>query len=131
MFTTFFKFELAYWLKRAMVYIFLLIIVALIIGATSTDNVRVGDSLENTYRNAPFVIQNFYSIMAILTCLMTTAFVNDAASRDFAHKTSQLIFTKPLNKTAFLMGRFWGSALWRDPTRWPDRPWEDCLRWPW
>lgn len=111
MFRTFLGFELRYWLKGVMVYIFLIIISSLILGATSTDNIIVGAALENTYRNAPFVIQNFYGIMAILTCLMTTAFVNDAASRDFAHNTNQLIFTKPLNKFQFLMGRFWGSVL--------------------
>ncbi len=94
-----------------MLLIFLTIITLMILGATSTDNVVIGQALENTYRNAPFVIQNFYAVMALLTCLMTTAFVNDAASRDFANKTSQLIFTKPLNKYSFLMGRFWGSTL--------------------
>ncbi len=111
MFRTFLGFELRYWLKGVMVYVFLLIISLLVLGATSSDNVVIGGALENTYRNAPYVIQNFYAMMAILTCLMTTAFVNDAASRDFAHQTSQLIFTKPLNKTSFLMGRFWGSVL--------------------
>lgn len=111
MFRTFFGFELRYWLKGVMVYVFLFIISLLVLGAMSSDNVVIGGALENTFRNAPYVIQNFYAMMAILTCLMTTAFVNDAASRDFAHQTSQLIFTKPLNKTAFLMGRFWGSAF--------------------
>ncbi len=90
-----------------MVYLFFAIILAMVVGAMSTDNVVIGNVLENTNRNAPYTIQNFYAIMALLTCLTTTAFVNDAASRDFAHKTSQLIFTKPLKKFQFLMGRFW------------------------
>lgn len=111
MFSTFFGFELRYWLKGVMVYVFLLIISLLVVGAMSSDNVVIGGALENTYRNAPYVVQNFYAMMGILTCLMITAFVNDAASRDFAHQTSQLIFTKPLSKTSFLMGRFWGSVL--------------------
>ena len=93
-----------------MLYIFLIVITMLIVGAMSTDNIVIGQVLENTYRNAPFVVQNFYAMMAILTCLMTTAFVNDAASRDFAHKTSQLMFTKPISKFGFLMGRFWGAV---------------------
>ncbi|MFK7767013.1 MAG: ABC transporter permease/M1 family aminopeptidase [Mariniblastus sp.] len=111
MFQTFFGFELRYWLKGVMVYIFLFIIMALVLGAMSTDDIVIGQAVENTNRNAPFVIQMFYSIMWILTCLMTTAFVNDAASRDFAHKSSQLIFTKPISKLSYLMGRFWGAVL--------------------
>ena len=111
MFRTFFGFEIRYWLKGFMVYIFLTVVSLLILGATSTDDIRVGQALENTFRNSPYNIQNFYGMMAILTCLFTTAFLNDAASRDFAHKTNQLIFTKPINKISFLMGRFWGALL--------------------
>ena len=111
MFSTFFKFELRFWLKGWMVYIFLAVITTLICLATVSDSVQVGSAVENTDRNAPFVIQQFYAILAILTCMMTTAFVNSAASRDFAFNTHQLLFTKPINKFAFLMGRFWGSVL--------------------
>ena len=93
-----------------MVFIFLSIIVTMIIGATSTDQIVVGAALENSDRNAPYVIQNFYTMMALLTCLMTTAFVNDAASRDFAYNTNQLLFGKPIDKLSFLMGRFWGAV---------------------
>ena len=111
MFNTFFRFELRYWLRGVMVYLFLMIIVTMVVAAMSSDNVRIGDVLENTNRNAPYTIQTFYAIMALLTCLTTTAFVNDAASRDFAYQSSQLIFTKPLNKLSYLMGRYWGSVL--------------------
>ena len=110
MFKTFFGFELRYWLRGVMVYLFLTLVVAMVVGAMSTDNIILGSVLENTNRNAPFNVQSFYGILAILTCLTTTAFVNDAASRDFAYKSSQLIFTKPINKFSFLMGRFWGAV---------------------
>ncbi len=111
MFSTFFNFELRFWLRGMMIYVFMFIIGLLIFAAVSSDNVQVGGSLENTHRNAPHVIQTFYSIMGLLTILMTTAFVNGAVSRDFAYNTNQLIFTKPLDKFGFLMGRFWGSAI--------------------
>ena len=111
MFSTFFKFELNYWLKGAMVYIFLLIITILITLTASIDEIVLQSSFANINRNSPYVIQFYYGFMAILTCLMTTAFVNDAASRDFAYQTDQLIFTKPINKFSFLLARFWGSVL--------------------
>jgi ABC-2 type transport system permease protein len=107
----FLSFEVRLWLRSWMLWIFLLIIALLIFGATATDYVTVGSSLENTYRNAPFVVENFYSFVCLLTLLMTVAFVNSAASRDFASNTYQIIFTKPLRKFDYLGGRFIGSAL--------------------
>ena len=94
-----------------MVYIFLAIVALMVFGAVSSDRIVVGRALENTYRNAPFVVENFYAVMCILTLLMTTAFVNSAATRDFAHNTYQLLFTTPLKKRDYLLARFLGSSL--------------------
>ncbi|MBL8809760.1 MAG: hypothetical protein JNM43_06245 [Planctomycetaceae bacterium] len=111
MFRTFFRFELSYWFRGFMLYVFLLINALLIFAATYSDNVRVGNTLENTHRNAPHVIQTFYATMGLICCLMTTAFVNSAATRDFAYQTSGLIYCKPINRLSYLMGRFLGSGL--------------------
>lgn len=106
-----FKFEARYWLRGMMVWIFMVILGAMIFGAVSSDKITVGRSLENTFRNAPFVIQNFYSIMGLITLLMTTAFVNSAAARDFQYGTDQILFSTPLKKLDFILGRYFGSAL--------------------
>lgn len=105
-----FSFEARYWLRGMMVWIFMVIIGVMIFAATSSDKITVGASLENTFRNAPYVIQNFYAMMSLLTLLMTTAFVNGAAARDFQYGTQQLIFSTPLKKLDFLLGRFLGAA---------------------
>ena len=106
-----FKFEAGYWLRGMMVWIFMVILGAMIFGAVSSDKITVGRSLENTFRNAPFVIQNFYSIMGLITLLMTTAFVNSAAARDFQYGTDQIVFSTPLKKLDFILGRYFGSAF--------------------
>ena len=111
MFAALLRFELRLWLRGTMVYIFLAVVALMVFGAVSSDKIVVGRALENTYRNAPFVIQNFYSIMCILTLLMTTAFVNSAATRDFAQNTYQLLFATPLQKRDYLLARFLGSSL--------------------
>ncbi len=107
----FLVFEIRYWLRSWMLWIFLAIISALILGATTSDHIRVGNALENTMRNAPFVIENYYSILCLLTLLMTVTFVNSAASRDFAANTHQMVFATPLRKLDYLGGRYLGSAL--------------------
>jgi hypothetical protein len=111
MFRTFFSFELSYWLRGFMLYIFLLINTLLVFGAAWSDTIQIGGSLQNTHRNAPHVIQTLYAAMGLICCLMTVAFVNSAATRDFACNTGGLIFCKPLGRLSYLMGRFWGSVF--------------------
>src|SRR5258708_21102382 len=104
-------FEIRYWLKSWMLWIFLLIIAALIFGATSTDNITLGDALSNTFRNSPYNIQNFYSFIGLLTMVMAAAFINSAAARDFSFNTYQIIFSTPLKKSDFLLCRFLGATF--------------------
>jgi ABC-type transport system involved in multi-copper enzyme maturation permease subunit len=111
MFLSIALFEIRFWLRSWMVWIFLFIIGLLIFGAVSSDHVQIGGILPNTYHNAPFVIQSFYSIVGLLTLLMSTAFVNSSAIRDFSNNTYQLLFTTPLRKFDFLLGRFLGATL--------------------
>lgn len=111
MFTHFLAFELRYWLRGWMVWIFFFVVALLIFGACSSDQVTVGSSIGNTNRNAPYVIQNYYAIISILTLLMTTAFVNSAAVRDFHYNTHQMLFSLPVSKSGYLLGRFFGSTL--------------------
>ena len=94
-----------------MVFIFTLMLAALFWGAASSDNVQIGGAVENTNRNAPYVIQTYYAIASVLTLLMTTAFASAAATRDFACGTDQIVFSTPLRKWPFLFARFLGSSL--------------------
>jgi ABC-2 type transport system permease protein len=105
------RFEIRYWLRQPMVYIFLFVNALLVFGATSSDQITIGSSIGNVHKNAPYVIENFYAIFGILALLMVTAFLNSAAARDFSEKTYQLFFTKPIKKIDFLGGRYLGACL--------------------
>ena len=100
-----------YWLRGMMLYVFVGIISLMSFFAAYSDNVQIGGSTENTLRNAPHVIQATYGVMSILCAVMVTAFVNAAASRDFASNMHQIIFTKPIDKLSFLFGRFVSSTM--------------------
>jgi ABC-type transport system involved in multi-copper enzyme maturation permease subunit len=104
-------FEIKYWLRSWMLWIFLLVIAAMIFGAVSTDQIQVGVPLTNTFRNAPYVIEIFYSLIGLLTLLMATAFLNSAAARDFSHNTYQIVFSTPMRRFDFIFGRFLGATL--------------------
>ena len=104
-------FEIRYWLRSWMLWIFLLIVGALVFGAASTDNITLGEALSNTFRNSPYNVQNYYSFIGLFTMIMAAAFVNSAAARDFTFNTYQIVFSTPLKRWDFLMGRFLGAAL--------------------
>ncbi|MFN9326199.1 MAG: ABC transporter permease, partial [Flavobacteriales bacterium] len=105
------SFEVRHALRQPMVYIFLLLLALMTFGATATENIVIGGSSGNVYRNAPNVVYNFYSIMSFLGLLMVTAFVNAAAIRDFHYRTAQIVFSTPVTKTQYLVGKFIGSTL--------------------
>lgn len=140
-------FEVRYWLKSWILWIFLLIIAVMIFGAASTDDITLGDSLSNTFRNSPYNIQNFYAFIGLITMIMAPAFMNSAAARDFSYNTYQIVFSTPLKRSDFLLGRFFGAALislipmlgvsigmilakympWVEPDRWEGIVWKAHL----
>lgn len=111
MFLSILLFELRYWLRQPSVYIFLLINALLIFGATVSDEIRVGGSMGNVHRNAPYVVENYYALMSIFSLLMITSYMNGAAARDFMEKTYQILFSTPVRKRDLLLGRFVGALM--------------------
>ena len=107
----FFWFEIRYWLRSIMLWVFTAIVALLVLVAISSDQVQVGGSIGNTFRNAPFIVEQFYSIFWFITLLMVTAFANSAAAREFAYNMNQIVFTKPIRKMDFLLGRFLGAVV--------------------
>lgn len=136
-------FELRFWLRSWLPWTFLLVIGGLVFGAVSTDQVTLGGGLSNTYRNAPFVIQNYYAFVCMLTLLMCAAFVIATALRDFTYNTHQMVFSTSLRRRDFLLARFASTTLisvipmlgvslgvllakympWVDPERWAPVSW--------
>lgn len=104
-------FELHFWLRRPMTYVFLAINFLLVFAALASDNVTIGQSYGSIHKNAPFVLQSMYANMSIIALLMTTAFIQAAALRDFNHKSHEIIFSTPLRKSAYLFGRYLGAIV--------------------
>ena len=105
------RFEIRFWLRSWMLWIFLFVVGVLIFGAIGSDEVMAGLNLSNTYRNAPFTIASFYSAMGVFALLMTAVFVNFASLRDFSYDTHQIMFSTPVRRRDFLLGRFLGATL--------------------
>jgi ABC-type transport system involved in multi-copper enzyme maturation permease subunit len=103
--------ELKYWLKTPMLWIFLFIVTLMVFLATSSDNVQIGGKLGNTFKNAPFIIERYYSILSIMCFLMTTAFMSATANRDFQSGMHQFVFSSPIKKSHYFFGKFIGATI--------------------
>lgn len=97
------------WLSSPMTWIFLLINTLLIMGAVSSDQIQIGGGVGSVHKNAPFVIQTYYGVMSLVCLLMTTAFMNATAIRDFDKGMYQFIFTSPIKKYHYYFGKFIGA----------------------
>ena len=104
-------FEIRYWLRSKMLWVFFGVIALAVFAAVSTPNVMLFIVLTNTHHNAPFVISGYYSAISLIMLLMAAAFVNSAALRDFRFNTNQIIFSTPMRRRDYLLGRFIGATL--------------------
>lgn len=111
MFMHLFRFELRYWLRQPIVYVFFLVNALLVYFATVSDMVTIGGGTGNVLKNAPYVVQNYYALFCLISLLMITTFFNSAAARDFNLKTSQILFATPIRKSDFLLARFLGAFV--------------------
>jgi ABC-2 type transport system permease protein len=111
MFKIFFLSELRYSFRNPMVYLFFLIVFLLVFFANVSDNVSIGGSIGNVYRNAPNVITTFSIIMTLFGLLFAAAFFNNSALRDHKNNFQEIIFSKPIDKFGYFMGKFSASLL--------------------
>lgn len=111
MFKTFFNFEFKSWLKAPMPWIFMFVIALLAFLGTVSNDVSIGGSFGNIYKNAPFVTMRWYVTFCLITVLLVAAFINTAAIRDYEKKTSQIVFSKPISKSGYYFGHFWGAIF--------------------
>jgi len=92
-----------------MVWIFLFVNSLMVFGAVSSDNVNIGGAIGSVHKNAPYVIQTYYGVMSLVSLLMTTAFMNASANRDFQYGMYQFVFSSPIRKRDYYFGKFIGA----------------------
>jgi ABC-2 type transport system permease protein len=106
MFKDIFLFELKYRFGRpaTWIYFFLLLLVALLlIGFGNTP------ASEKVFHNSPIVIAELLLLISIFGILIASAVMGVPLYRDLEHKTGTFLFSYPISKFGYFMGRFWGS----------------------
>ncbi len=107
----FIQHELKYWIKSPMVWIFLFINSLIVFFEAASDEGQIGGGTGNIFLNAPYVIENWYVTMSLVSLLMTTAFMNATANRDFVSGMHQFVFSSPIKKRDYFFGKFIGAAI--------------------
>jgi ABC-2 type transport system permease protein len=102
----FFQFEIKQQLRTPLLWLMAAMFGLLALAAISSDAVQLGSAIGNVDRNAPVVIVTFLGLFTILGLLLSVTFISNALLRDFDLGTADLLFSTPLRKRDFLIGRF-------------------------
>ena len=111
MFFEILRFELRQQLRAPLFWIVAAAFGALAFAFASTDMVIAGGASGNVLRNAPLVIVRLLGVLTVLSVFLITIFVAGAALRDFDQRTSELFFSTPMSRGAYLGGRFAAGYL--------------------
>lgn len=109
MFKEIFRFELHYRKTRAATYIYFGIIFLLCFLGVTSPVVSIGGAVGQIKANSPYVLTMMTLIMSFAMSMITSAVMGVSIIRDFDHNTEALLFSTPMKKRDYLMGRFWGS----------------------
>ena len=77
----------------------------------STDIIQVGGGSGLVKENSPTTIANMMCILSAFMMMITSAIMGVAVLRDFEHNTESMLFTTPITKFDYLLGRFLGSFI--------------------
>ena len=106
-----FKFELQYRKKRPATYIYFGILFLVAFLSISTDVVTIGGGTGLVKENAPATIAKMMVILSAFMMMITSAIMGVGVLRDFEHNTESMMFTTPIKKRDYLLGRFLGSFI--------------------
>ncbi len=102
-----FKFEIQYRIKRADTYVFFLFL--FLFSIVGVDFIFQGSDMGLMKKNSPIVIAKTMGAITGLFMILASMIMGVSVLRDFEYHIESLIFTTPINKKDYLLGRFLGS----------------------
>lgn len=102
-----FKLEIQYRIKRPDTYVFFLFL--FLFSIVGVDFVFQGADLGLMKRNSPIVIAKTMGAITGIFMILASMIMGVSVLRDFEHNIESLIFSTPIHKKDYLLGRFLGS----------------------
>jgi len=110
LFLEFFLFELKFRLKSISTYVyFLLWFLVSFFAIAAEDFISTGNGKQ--LLNGPYSTTTLYALCTFFGVIVMAGIYGPSILRDFQRDTYQLVFTKPINKLAYLGGRWLGSFV--------------------
>ncbi|MGH8049176.1 MAG: M1 family aminopeptidase [Arenimonas sp.] len=107
----FFKFELREQLRSPLLWVLSLLYGLAVFGIASSDGVQIGGATGNIFRNAPFVVIQLMNLFTLPGMLIVGVFVGNALLRDFELGMADIVFSNPIKKRDYLIGKFSAAFL--------------------
>jgi ABC-2 type transport system permease protein len=111
MFKEIFLFELFYRKSRSVTYIYFGITFLLCFLGVASSIIKLGGAVGMIKANAPYVIYRMTLVSSFVLSIITSAIMGVAIVRDFDHNMDGILFSAPIKKSGYLMGRFLGSFV--------------------
>ena len=73
------------------------------------DSYIMGMNIGREWHNAPILIAKVTASYSVIGIFFTMIMAGNSVYRDFSYKIHDFYFTKPIRKSAYLGGRFFGS----------------------
>ncbi|EDP70877.1 hypothetical protein FBALC1_08958 [Flavobacteriales bacterium ALC-1] len=102
-----FKFELQYRIKRPDTYVFFLFL--FLFSIVGVDFIFQGTDLGLMKKNSPLVIAKSMGAITGLFMILASMIMGVSVLRDFEYNIESLMFSTPIHKKDYLLGRFLGS----------------------
>lgn len=106
------RFELKYRWNRPATHIYFAILLVVAFASITWDGLTVGGGTGLVKENSPWSMALKLLTLSILPGLfISSAIMGVPILRDFKHHTASLIFTRPISKSSYVLGRFLGSFI--------------------
>ena len=102
-----FKFEIQYRIKRPDTYIFFLLL--FLFSIVGVDFIFQGPELGAMKKNSPIIIAKTMGAISGLFMILASMIMGVSVLRDFEYNIESLMFSTPISKKDYLLGRFLGA----------------------
>lgn len=102
-----FKFEIQYRVKRPDTYVFFLFL--FLFSIVGVDFIFQGSEMGLMKKNSPIVIAKTMGAITGIFMILASMIMGVSVLRDFEYNIESLLFSAPINKRDYLLGRFLGS----------------------
>lgn len=102
-----FKFEIQYRLKRPDTYVFFLFL--FLFSLVGVDFIFQGSELGAMKKNSPIIIAKTMGAISGFFMILASMIMGVSVLRDFEYNIESLMFSTPISKKDYLLGRFLGA----------------------